>query len=71
MLCRRQATNEKVSRLLTPVSKHWNSLYYLIKRALILKDSLIKFSKSMQSTFLGEAHLSPKSPIENSVDAPL
>ena len=36
----------KVLRLLRPVPTHWNSMYYTIKRALALKDSLVMFTNS-------------------------
>ena len=36
----------KILRLLRPVVTHWNSAYYLIKRALALKDSLVKLTNS-------------------------
>ena len=51
---------KKVLRLLTPVSKRWNSMYYLRKRALVLKNLLIKLSKSMQLAFLGETPPPPR-----------
>ena len=35
---------KKVLRLLTPVSTRWNSMYYLIQRALVLKNPLTKFT---------------------------
>ena len=41
---------KKVLRLLTLVSTRCNSMYYWIKRALVLKDLLIKLTKSMEST---------------------
>ena len=34
---------KKVLRLLKLVYTSWNSMYYLIERALVLKDPLIKF----------------------------
>ena len=52
---------KKVLRLLTLVSICWHSMYYLIKRALVLKGPLIKFIKSIQSMFLGKAPL-PQEP---------
>ena len=39
---------KKALRLLTPVPTHWNSMYYLIKRALAMKDLLIYFTMHMQ-----------------------
>ena len=35
---------KKVLRLLRPMATYWNSMFYLIKRALALRDSLVKFS---------------------------
>ena len=40
---------KKVLRLLTPVSTRWNSMYYLIQRALVLKNPLIKFTNHVCS----------------------
>ena len=37
---------KQVLRLLRPMPTHWNSMYYTIKRALELKDSLVMFSNS-------------------------
>ena len=54
---------KKVLRLLTPVSTRWNSMYYLIQRALVLKNPLIKFTNRVQSTFPGEVP-PPTSPRE-------
>ena len=46
--------------MLTPVSTRWNSMYYLIQRALVLKNPLIKFNNRVWSTFPGEVpHLPP------------
>ena len=62
---------KKVLRLLTPVSTHWNSMYYLIQRALVLKNPLIKFTNCVQSTFPSELPPPWKSPNADSADAPL
>ena len=62
---------KRVLKLLTLVSTHWNSMYYLIKRALVLKDPLTKFTDHVQSTFLGETPPPHKSPTNNIYDAPL
>ena len=61
----------KVLRLLTPVSTCWNSMYYLIQRALVLKDPLIKFTNRVWSTFQGEVPPPRKSSDDDSADAPL
>ena len=57
--------------LLTLVSTRSNSMYYLIKRAPALKDPLIKFIKSMPSTFPSEASPPLKSAADGMTDAPL
>ena len=59
LLCDAQGKPQmkKVLRLLTSVSICWNSMYYLIQRALVLKDPLIKFTNRVRSTFLGEVPL--------------
>ena len=62
---------KKLLRLLTLVSTRWNSMYYLIQRALVLKKPLIKFNNCVQSTFLGEVPPPKKSPNDDSTDAPL
>ena len=62
---------KKVLRLLTLVSTRWDSMYYLINRALVLKNPLIKSTKSMQSTFLGEALPPTERPTDGSADDPL
>ena len=62
---------KKVLRLLTPVSTHWNSMYYLMQRALVLKDPLVKFTNHVRSMFLGELPPPQKSPNDDSADAPL
>ena len=62
---------KKVLRLLTPMSTCWNSMYYLIQRALVLKNLLTKFTNHVQSTFLGEVPPPQKSPNDDSADAPL
>ena len=62
---------KKVVRLLTLVSTRWNSMYYLIQRALVLKDPLIKFTNRVWSMFLGEVPPPRKSPDDDSTDAPL
>ena len=62
---------KKVLRFLTLVSTRWNSMYYLIQRALVPKDPLIKFTNRVQSTFLGEVPPPQKSPNDDSADAPL
>ena len=56
---------KKMLRLLTPVSTRWNSMYYLIQRAMVLKDPLIDFTNHVRSTFLGEASPPPKSPTDD------
>ena len=53
---------KKLLRLLTPVSTRWNSMYYLIQRALVLKDQIIKFTNRVWSMFPGEVHPSPEEP---------
>ena len=70
MQCSRQATSKKVLRLLTPMSTRWNSMYYLIQRALVLKNPLIKFINHVRSTFPGEVTPPQKSPNADSADAP-
>ena len=62
---------KKVLRLLTPMSTRWNSMYYLIQRALVLKDRLIKFTNRVRSTFPGEVRPPRKSLDDDSADAPL
>ena len=62
---------KKVLRLLTPVSTRWNSMYYLIQGALVLKDPLIKFTNCVPSTFPDEAPPPQKSPDDDSADVPL
>ena len=62
---------KEVLRLLTPVSTRWNSMFYLIQRALVLKNQLIKFTNRVWSTFLGEVPPPHKSPDDHSADAPL
>ena len=49
-----QSILEKVLQLLRPVAIPWNSTYYLIKRALALKDSLVMFTNS-ERTHNGES----------------
>ena len=34
---------KRVLRLIRPVLTHWNSTYYLVKRALALKEALVQF----------------------------
>ena len=63
--------SKKVLRLLPPMSTRWNSVYYLIQRALVLKDPLIKFTNRVRSTFPGEVPPPWKSPNDDSTDAPL
>ena len=41
-------------RLLTTVSTRWDYMYYLIQRALVLKNPLIMFTNRVPSTFPGE-----------------
>ena len=43
---------KKVLRLLKPMHTCWNSMYYLIQRALVLKDLLIKFTNQMRRALL-------------------
>ena len=62
---------KKVLRLLTPVSTRWNSMYYLIQRALVLKDPLIEFTNNVRSTLPGELPPPRNSPDDDSTDAPL
>ena len=61
----------KVLRLLTLVSTRWNSMYYLIQRAVLLKNPLIKFTNRVWSMLLGEVPPPQKSPDDDSTDAPL
>ena len=62
---------KKILRLLTPVSTRWNSMYYLIQRAVVLKNPLIKFTNYVRATFPGEVSPPWKSPDDDSADAPL
>ena len=62
---------KKVLRLLTPMSTHWNSIYYLIERALVLKNPLIKFTNCMRTMFLDKVPPPRKSLDDDSADAPL
>ena len=62
---------KKVLRLLTPVSTCCNSMYYMIQRALVLKNLLTKFTNHVQSTFPGEIPPPQKSPDDDSAYAPL
>ena len=59
---------KKVLRLLTLVSTRWNSMCYLIQRALVLKDPLIIFTNHVRSTFPSEAPPPSKSPADDSAD---
>ena len=62
---------EKMLRLLTSVSIRWNSMYYLIQRALVLNNPLIKFTNCVRSTFLGEVAPPWNSSDDDRADVPL
>ena len=59
----------KVLRLLTPVSTRWAFMYYLIHRALVLKNPLMKFTNHVRLMFLGEIPPPRKSPDDDSANA--
>ena len=56
---------KKVLQLLRPVGTRWNSTYYLIKRALALKDSLVMFTNSERAC---NGEYLTTSPIDDNVE---
>ena len=60
-----QSRLKKVLRLVRPVATRWNSMYYLIKRALALKDSLVMFTNS-EGAHNGESPT--MSPVDDNVE---
>ena len=44
---------KNILQLIRPIPTHWNSTYYLVKRALALKEGLLQFTNS-QRTCPGE-----------------
>ena len=58
----------KILMFLATMATHWNSIFYLIKRALLLKNTLIMFTTSMQLTCKGEASPPSKSVTNDSAE---
>ena len=56
---------KKVLQLLKPVATRWNSMYYIIKQALALKDSLVMFTNSERAH---NGEFPPPSPIDDNVE---
>ena len=50
---------KQVLRLLRPMPTRWNSMYYTIKRALALKDSLVMFANSERARNGKSPHAKP------------